>query len=222
MILFSTAKPSFVLRQLTHSCPDGKPSGHSLSSLRRQLERLVGKMCVLTHTYVFSSCKAGNRHCAARNSGQPLPTGQIQPAQTVQLSDGWLLSVLFPRWSMAARPNAYTSLWSHCSCTIQRWIPSSLDTSTSQEGWMNVYQECLSALGQADIWSQLQNLQCCTLLECPYEMVWGITWTKFWAPLCCYIRTWKKRWLKGKKRSPHSYFFKFVKLEGEPSPSSKL
>lgn len=43
--LFSTAKPSFVLRQLIHICTDGKPSGHSLSSLRRQLERLVGKMC---------------------------------------------------------------------------------------------------------------------------------------------------------------------------------
>lgn len=118
MILFSTAKPSSVLRQLTHSCPDGKPSGHSLSSLRRQLERLVEKMRVRELTCLSLKSWEQRLRC-------PQAKSSLHKQFSCLLADFFLPSFLSGPWQHDPmhRP------WSYCRCTIQRWISSSLDNS---------------------------------------------------------------------------------------------
>jgi len=93
---FSIAKCPSVLRQLTHSSPSGKLSGHSLRSLRKHLERLLEKKCV-QELKCSPLAKLAVNLCPQAKSGLH--------KQLSCLTAGSFL----PSFLMAARPNAYTS-----------------------------------------------------------------------------------------------------------------
>lgn len=161
IILFPTADLFSVLRQLTPSWLDGKPPGLSLSTLRGQFERLVAKMCVqeLTHSL---SVKLVTRVALLERVAILCPQAKsnLHKHSSCLVADCFLPSFLSSPWHHEPMHRHPLMYYSEMNMQLFR-----------QQHVRIGYQKSLSPLGQAHIWTEVENLQCCMLLECPCERV---------------------------------------------------